>query len=381
MKNVLFDLVATQPNASGLRHGGGKYGEIVFKRIVNRNLPIICFYDGNKWINPDIQKIINEKGLILLDINKVSLNEIVEKYNIRIIYSALPSHYLMSFTKCRVIGTVHGLRGLETPLDSFIWKYRNVRWKDKIKFLLKKHFPRIGYAKDLKFYGGLKQNSNFSFVTVSNHSSTAFKSYFPQYKKIEIPVFYSPSTSIDKAIERKYAEPYFMLVSGNRWEKNNLRAIMALDKLFSMGYLKEYNVRITGAKDASNYRYKIQNSHKFIFSGYVDEDELEQLYHDAYCLIYPSLNEGFGYPPLEAMHYGVPVLASPFTSIPEVCQNAALYFNPYSVEEIMGRILQIIDENNYKKHSVLALEQYSQITARQNADLDKLIDYMYGCGE
>ena len=111
--------------------------------------------------------------------------------------------------------------------------------------------------------------------------------------------------------------------------------------------------------------------------GYVDDLELEQLYHDAYCLIYPSLNEGFGYPPLEAMHYNVPVIASPYTSIPEVCQDSAIYFNPFSVQEIANRILQISDSDIHAEYSKKAQKQYLKITEKQTTDLDKLIDFIY----
>lgn len=378
MQTVLFDLTATQPNVTGKRHGGGKYGEIILRRIIERKLPVFCYYDSRKWLNPEIEMLLGKKEENLLDICKSSMDDIIRYHHITVIYSALPSKVLIKSSICPVIGTIHGLRGLETPLDSFFWKYRNIRWKEKVKFLLRKYIPLLGYAKDYRHYGELMKNTNFSFVTVSNHSSFAFKSFFPQYKNVDVPVFYSPSTSLNRKIVRKCADHYFLMVSANRWEKNNLRAIMALDNLFSMGYLTNYTVKITGAKDASNYRYKIQNPDKFVFLGYVDEDELNQLYHDAYCLIYPSLNEGFGYPPLEAMHYGVPVLASPFTSIPEVCQNAALYFNPYSVEEIMGRILQITEKEVHDKYSAMAKTQYDIITAKQEKDLDLLIDFIYG---
>jgi glycosyltransferase involved in cell wall biosynthesis len=212
---------------------------------------------------------------------------------------------------------------------------------------------------------------------VSNHSEKSLRSFYPEAKGRDVRVFYSPSTSGKLTLERKYDDKYFLMVSGNRWEKNNLRAIIALDRLFSMGYLDGFRAKITGVKSASCYRYKIKNVDRFDYCGYVDDTELEQLYHDAYCLIYPSLNEGFGYPPLEAMHYGVPVIASPFTSIPEVCGDAVIYFNPFSIEEIMSRILMMADPDIHAKYSERGNQRYFKITERQNADLDGLIDYIY----
>ena len=147
--------------------------------------------------------------------------------------------------------------------------------------------------------------------------------------------------------------------------------------MFSYGYFRDYYAIITGVSDANIYKYKIVNPDKFTFAGYVEDNDLEQLYHDAYAFIYPSLNEGFGYPPLEAMRYGKPVLASPFTSIPEICQGAALYFNPYSIEEIMNRILYITNDRFYQEFSNLSVVQYAKITAKQSKDLDELIEYLY----
>ncbi len=174
-----------------------------------------------------------------------------------------------------------------------------------------------------------------------------------------------------------YHEKFFLLVSANRSEKNSLRAIIALDNLFSNGELSDFSVRITGVSNEKYYRYKIKNKERFHFMGYVDDSSLTQLFHDTYCLIYPSLNEGFGYPPLEAMRFKKPVLASPFTSITEVCDNAAIYFNPFSIEEIEARILQIQNNEDYSVYSERALKQYEKVKKIQVRDLDRLIDYIY----
>ena len=111
--------------------------------------------------------------------------------------------------------------------------------------------------------------------------------------------------------------------------------------------------------------------------GYVDDNVLHQLYHDAYCLIYPSLNEGFGYPPVEAMSFGVPVIASSFTSIPEICDYAALYLNPFSIEEIMNRIIKITDPIVHSDYAERARKRYAEVFKRQKEDLDALIDFIY----
>ncbi len=376
MTQLLFDLAATQPNSSGKRHGGGIYGEVIFRRIIELGFKPICYYNGTKWLNSEIVSLIQDNSLPLYDINTTSLDEIVKKEQISKLYSCLPTLRELKFKGCKVVGTIHGLRNLELPMDSFRWKYRKeFTIKNIVKWRLKKI---LHYNRNVFFYNSnIIENLNFDFITVSNHSAMSFKIFFPNYPK-NIKVFYSPSTSSTKMLhDRKYTDKFFLMVSGNRWEKNNLRAIIALDRLFSYGYLNDYKVLVSGASDSSIYRYKIQKPNKFSFVGYVDDQELEQLYHDAYAFIYPSLNEGFGYPPLQAMRYGVPVLASPFAAISEVCEGAVLYFNPFSIEEIMNRILMITDDNCHQRIASLSLEQYSKITNKQKEDLDKLIDFLY----
>lgn len=372
---LLFDLTATQPIGSNKRHGGGKYGEVVLRQILKRGLPVACYYDSKRWLNPDIKNLLD--GGILLDLNDVNLMQMVQQTGATAIYSALPQLQLFKFNGCKVIGTIHGLRRLETPADPLCIQYKNIGLRGFSIYLFQSLLPGL-YKRFLRKYK-LKEWTNplFHFVTVSNHSACSIKTYFPEFKDKEIPVFYSPSTSSNKQLSTRYSDLYFMLVSGNRPDKNNLRAIKALDMLFSDGYLLDFNVKITGAKNAANYRYKIKNPDRFSFMGYVDEEELEQLYHDAYALIYPSLNEGFGYPPLEAMHYGVPVIASPYTSIPEVCEGAALYFNPFSVEEIAARILHVSNLNVHAEYVERSLAQYEKVTRKQNEDLDRLVDYIY----
>lgn len=375
--NLLFDIIATQPIGENKRHGGGKYGEIVLRRMLEQSVPLVCYYDSRLWLNPETEELIKTHNIRLLDIKGRTLDDVVKESGCNTIYSALPKYDLLHYHGCRVISTIHGLRTLETPADSYCFYYKNSGWRDWFQFFAKKFVPGL-YKDRLRKYK-LKEwkSDNFQMVTVSNHSLYSIKTYFPELKDVNIPVFYSPSTSSERVLTRKYLERYFLLVSGARSEKNNLRAIKALDFLFSNGYLGDFIVKITGVKSGNIYRYKIKNTERFDFLGFVDEEELDQLYHDAYSLIYPSLNEGFGYPPLEAMQYGVPVLASPFTSIPEVCEGAALYFNPFSVEEISARILAISNNVVREEYSNRAKLQYSKITTKQRKDLDALIGYIF----
>jgi glycosyltransferase involved in cell wall biosynthesis len=76
--------------------------------------------------------------------------------------------------------------------------------------------------------------------------------------------------------------------------------------------------------------------------GWVSLDELAELYRRAAALVFPSLYEGFGQPPLEAMACGCPVAVSRVTSLPEICGDAAEYFDPDSPEDIAAATLRAL---------------------------------------
>lgn len=382
MNKILFDLAATQPNSNGKRHGGGIYGEVVFRRIVERKMPVSAFYDSSRWFNPEIKQLIVDKEITLYDIKENDLQVVIDNGGYDFLYTPLVENYLANIRNCKIKATVHGLRNFELPLDYFRFKYKKeFTIKRFLRFLYRKYF----HEKALRKEKGMWRNRikpEYEIITVSNHSACSLKVFFPHFLEKKVNVFYSPlqykpqndNGSMNK---KKEDRKFFLLVSGNRWEKNNLRAVMALDKLFSQGMISNYHVVITGASSSDVYRYKIINKDRFVFKGYVDDDALRDLYRQAFCLIYPSLNEGFGYPPLEAMQFGTPVLASPFASIPEVCGDAAIYFNPFSIDEIMNRIIMICDKITYNNYTIRAKERFWAIKAKQEADLDKLVDYLY----
>ena len=376
MNRVLFDLRGTQPDRATKRHGGGKFGESLLRRIVDRKMYVICCYDSSKWLNEDVKSLLENNDIKMVDSVNSTLEDIALENKVDLIY--VPTNINiehLKVNKCKVLGTIHGIRDMESPVDYHQMLYKP--YSNILKYFYKRLFEKRYRMKRGMFLKSILASDNFGLTTSSYHSAYSIKSFFPEYENKNIPVFYCPSTIIYDTNKSNCKEKYFLLVSGNRPIKNNLRAIMAFDRLFSKGLANDYRVKLTGVKDESVFLYNIKNKDKFDFLGFVDEKELDQLYHDAYCLVYPTLNEGFGYPPLEAMHYGAPVLASPFTSIPEVCGSAALYFNPFSIEEIMSRILMIIDDKIHLKYEALARERFDFISRKQFDDTDKLIDYIF----
>ena len=97
--------------------------------------------------------------------------------------------------------------------------------------------------------------------------------------------------------------------------------------------------------------------------GYVDETLLRYCYRKARCVVYPSLYEGFGLPPLEAMACGAPVITSCTSSLPEVVGKAALLINPFDVNQIANAMFQVVSNPDLaQKLSKLGLERVKQFS-------------------
>jgi glycosyltransferase involved in cell wall biosynthesis len=156
---------------------------------------------------------------------------------------------------------------------------------------------------------------------------------------------------------RDILKPYLLYV-GNAYPHKNLEAILRIAPLFPA-----YRFVLVGKEDYFYRRLKkivkekkLQN---VIFAGFVDDRELSILYRFALCYVFPSLYEGFGLPPLEAMAHGLPVLSSRSGSLPEVLGNAARYFDPHMPGSFESELIAVLDSETVRQE--LILRGYRQV--------------------
>lgn len=211
-------------------------------------------------------------------------------------------------------------------------------------------------------------------VTVSNYSKNSIMYNF-NVKEDKILVKYSP--------ERIYTEKetdarevsneqlkclvnskvkFYLMVSANRDTKNTKKALHAF-KTFAEIRPDMYAVTI-------GYGKTLFKNH--IDLSFLSDIDLQEAYKNCYALLYPSLFEGFGYPPLEAMKYGKPVLASNVCSMPEVLDDAPIYFSPIYETAIFNALMELNDDN-YSKFSEKSLQRYQHVHEKQENDLTDLM--------
>ncbi len=107
-----------------------------------------------------------------------------------------------------------------------------------------------------------------------------------------------------------------------------------------------------------------------LYLGRVDDKTLSTLYSGATAFVYPSLYEGFGIPPLEAMACGAPVITSNITALPEVVGDAAILVDPYDTESIASGICQVLESEILQgKLRFKGFQQAKNYTWEKTADL------------
>lgn len=381
MTKLLYDLLFAQPLGGAKFHGGGEYMKSVFKELTgedNDEVQLCVCYDQDAFLDDWIKKILDEKNIPVYPVKNTRDVEAVllEKGPFDVFYTGMPYQYSRGFAeksssvkKC----TFHGLRAVECPHDRYEALYLDStkeRTREQIRAFLKD--TRWGYERSSKIAMEEYRNCLSSFdevVCVSKHTRYSMKVCYPE---IKTTVFYSPAKETDAYEPEIAAGDYILIVSGNRWIKNSYRALLALSDLYRKGLLSGVRTVVTGSVN-ERIRSQFQDLKQIEFLDYVGTKELEDLYAGCRIFLYPTLNEGFGYPPIEAMHYGKTCIVSGVCSVPELCGSAVYYVNPYDVREIENRILQALD------HPIpgdKVQEQYRIVHTKQRQDLKELCRFI-----
>jgi glycosyltransferase involved in cell wall biosynthesis len=216
--------------------------------------------------------------------------------------------------------------------------------------LLPLHFPNA-YPR-LKYYARYViprlVSASRALIVDSESTASDVREHYP-VRRIPVYVIYPGyDDSVFRAVDPERAarvaaryrlERYILTVGETRPYKNLHRLIQAFAgvrerdlKLAVVGSTNRHNLSLTALPASLRIADRVR------FLGLVPDEDLVSLYGGAVAFVFPSMYEGFGMPPLEAMACGCPVIASHAASIPEVCGDAAVYVDPMSTAEISQAI-------------------------------------------
>lgn len=377
MKKILFNFWGLQLCCKSKFHGAGEYGKTVLKYLIENHkneVEIFFVYNKNLYIDDWIVPFIQKNKISILNVrDREEFVKTVNQEKINIIYSPCRLDYRVKpdlNENIIIRETIHDIRGIELVSDFFSIKYMKpqMMMKNILKVIFSKWY--LKYQKKIA-YNNMKIID--CIICVSNHTKYSVLNFFPELQHKEFKVFYTPSKLISRGRkEGKGIQKYILVLGGDRWIKNVARAVLALDDIFKIKEYSTYKAVIIG-KIPQKLMRQITNKDNFLVEDYVEEYVLEQYYADCVLFLYPSLCEGFGMPPLEAMRYNKTCVISGTSSLPEIYGDAAYYVNPYNLEEIKEKVIWAIQEP-IEKNKIRT--KFEQIQERQANDLKLLCQYI-----
>ncbi len=240
--------------------------------------------------------------------------------------------------KTRLIVTTHDL-SFELFPETFSWKRRI--WHFFV------HFRSIVKRADRVI--AISQSTADDLRAVYKTSEQKITVILSGVRDIFRPVSHNDPSLL--GIQERYHLPYkFILSLGTIEPRKNLIALLrAFEVMHASGHpeLMKYSLVIAGEEGWNSGKFfeyvkKSPVKEKIILTGFVADEDKPGLYSLASAFVYPSLYEGFGFPPLEAIACGVPVIVSHTSALPEVVGTSALLIDPYRPEEILQSLRQLL---------------------------------------
>lgn len=311
-------------------NGIGVYTRNIYDRLKNKTDNEYTFIDGPI----DITHSLKDK------IKFYWWNQIKLPFNLKNkgidIFHATKELEIPFFKPCKYITTIH---------DTIPYIFREQYFSSKLRWFL---FYR------LKLWIAVK-NSDI-IITDSIYSKNDIIKYFKVDPKIVKVVYLSADDKFkicEKSevlmVKEKFGiapnDKYVLGIGGSEFRKNVVTLINSF-KEFKKTDSQNIKLVIIGKqwKDSEFYG----KDDDIIYTGFVEDNELVALYNGAHVFVYPSLYEGFGLPPLEAMACGTPVITSNTTSLPEIVGDAALLVNPESTIDISDALTKIFKEDSFR---------------------------------
>lgn len=252
------------------------------------------------------------------------------------------------FVKDQLI-TLHDVTPLIYP-GTFNWKFRAL----------------------FDFYTKILVNRVDTLMTVSNFSKSEIRRTLGVKRDIVVGVEGGEHSKCDVEdilpLMQKYSlteRGYVLFVGSIKPNKNISVVVDALKRLV------EYPLKIVVAGAVDRRVFEVSEDFgDVVYLGYVSDEDLNVLYKGAAWFLFPSLYEGFGLPALEAINNGCPLISSTAGSLPEICGEGALYFNPHEPDELADVLRKIVEHPELRSAAVQkGRNQVDIYNWQRNADI------------
>ncbi len=334
---MLIGIDARMYNFSGI----GTYLKALLKGLgeIDRENRYICYFsskDASKVgpLNDNFTVKIWDAPVYSIQ-EQISLPFHINKEPFHVFH--FPHYSFPILTRCKIVITIH----------------------DIIHYLFPRYLPnKLAYYYAKFMISSCLKKGERIITDSTNTKNDLIKYFHASPKKISMihpglpegPLQAEKKTEIDVLKKFGIQGPFILYVGNGKEHKNIpllIRAFEIVKKKIPCHLV--ISCRKEEIKGAGELVENLKLASHITFPGYVERDELTAFYRNASVFAFPSLYEGFGYPPLEAMAYGVPVVCSNTSSLPEVVSDAALLVSPESVEPMAESIYNILSDGNLRK--------------------------------
>lgn len=177
-------------------------------------------------------------------------------------------------------------------------------------------------------------------ICISESTRKDMLKYIPEAQDIPTKVIYNGVSDFTPLEKTSSNDKYVVFVGARNGYKNFTSCVKALHNH------EDIKLVVVGGGKFNPEEMTLLNQYipgRFNHAGFVSEEELNLLYSNAYCLIYPSLYEGFGIPVIEAMRSGCPVIASNSSSVKEIATGSAILLDKITEDDISHALLKLGD--------------------------------------
>ena len=333
--------------------GLGRYTQKLIENLekIDSNNQYYVFLRKENWEEYQPKNPYFEK--ILADIpwygfrEQLQFPKILKKYNLDLVH--FPHFNVPISWKGKFVVTIHDLILFHYPtkrasaLSPFIYFLKRTAYRRVIRNAIRK---------------------SEKIIAVSNHTKKDIVEHF-QVPEEKIVVTYEavdrqmkPLHVPSEQVLEKYGiiKPYLVYV-GNAYPHKNLERLVLVFRELRKKH-PHLRLVLVGKEDYFYRRLKTfvkdNSARQVIFSDFVPDDDMAVVYREALLYIFPSLYEGFGLPPLEAIAQNLPVVSSNESSMPEILGDAAYYFDPRALSEMGEAIERAATDNELRERLIAA---------------------------
>lgn len=343
-RELIHEMLKKNKNDEIEYHFFNLYGEYNGDPVLDKNSFLHNYYTGTKLCLHNKHFFDTEEVSIVLE---KSVRHFIEKSNIDIMLFTSPNEY-GNFQKIEwykdvfTVGVLHDLIPMIFPEQCLFDLEYKLNYENTLEFLK-------GLDLILANSETTKKDAVRLLGIDENKIVVIYAGINDKFKKLE---------KIDmKNIKQKYQiDSPFILFAGGIDFKKNLEGLIEAFSILPESLKRKYQLVIVGKMDSETKKYYNQLSKKYniessvIYTGFVSDEDLIQLYNISEVLVFPSLYEGFGFPILEAMACGTRVITSNNSSLEELAKNHATLVDSSSPKKIMKGIKYVFD------HPVKTLE-------------------------